>query len=139
MDYRCMLDTNILVYLRDCRSNQLKERFDSLGFGRACISSIALYKLYYGVYKSRNPNISATALNKALFPVEVVSFDDFAAIKAGELRAMFSKDKPGSIIGASDLLIAAHALSLDLPLITHNTAEFSRVPGLRVEDWAFDI
>ncbi len=74
------------------------------------------------------------ALEQFLMPLVIADFDTQAAIMYGELRAVL--EKAGTLIGALDVLIAAHALSLNVILVTNNTREFSRVPGLQIANWA---
>ncbi len=129
-----MLDTNICVYL--IRNNPLRVRrhFEQLHPGDVFISSIVLAELMFGISKSLHQQENTRALEMFLLPLEVAPFDVSAAGAYGDIRS--DLEKQGSIIGANDLLIAAHAISLDMTLVTNNEREFSRVPGLRVENWA---
>jgi len=97
------------------------------------VSVITLAELEYGVSKSSRPARNREALAQFISPLEVVSFDRHATTAYGKLRAAL--EKKGQPIGSMDLLIAAHALSLQVRLITHNVKEFRKVPGLRIEDW----
>ena len=74
-----------------------------------------------------------TALDQFLLPLEVADFDQSAAVFYGEIRAYL--ESKGTLIGSMDMLIAAHALSLEVALVTNNTREFKRVPNLKIEDW----
>jgi len=74
-----------------------------------------------------------TALDQFLLPLEVADFDQSAAVIYGEIRAYL--ESKGTLIGSMDMLIAAHALSLGVALVTNNTLEFKRVPNLKIEDW----
>lgn len=98
-----------------------------------CVSSIALSELEYGVSKSSDPDRNRVALVEFVTPLQVLSYDDGAARKYGALRA--DLEARGVAIGSLDTLIAAHALSRGLVVVTSNEQEFSRVPGLRVENW----
>jgi tRNA(fMet)-specific endonuclease VapC len=94
---------------------------------------ITLVELEYGVSKSSKPGKNKEALDQFVAPLDVVAFDRSATAVYGKLRTTL--EKKGQSIGAMDLLIAAHALSLNVRLVTHNVREFGRVPGLRVESW----
>ena len=90
-------------------------------------------ELDYGVSKSRHVTKNRAALTQFLSPLAVASFDRDAAAAYGRLRATL--EQKGAPIGSMDLLIAAHALSLNVRLVTNNAREFRRVTGLRVENW----
>ena len=98
-----------------------------------CISAITLSELMYGVEKSSFPDRNRQALLQFLSIVEVLDFTQDVSIEYGRIRADLSKK--GTQIGSMDMLIAAHALSEDLILVTNNTREFSRVSGLLLENW----
>jgi tRNA(fMet)-specific endonuclease VapC len=95
---------------------------------------ITLAELEYGVTKSSRPAQNREALEQFISPLDVVPFARAATAAYGRLRTAL--EKKGQPVGSMDLLIAAHALSLNVRLITHNVKEFGRVPGLRIEDWA---
>ena len=97
-------------------------------------SSITVAELQYGVAKSDRPEQNALALAALLAPLDVLAFDDAAAAVYGTVRA--GLERAGTPIGSMDLLIAAHALALGRTVVTNNTREFSRVAGLKVENWA---
>lgn len=129
---RYMLDTNICIHLIHDHPRNLVERFEELTYGDACLSSVVLAELRYGVEKK--PEIrsrSLSALNAMLSFFPVLSFDTAAAESYGVLR-MASPDRRRD---ALDRLIAAHALSRDLVLVTNNTRDFEGYPGLIVENW----
>ena len=128
-----MLDTNIIIYLKNNRSEELIKRFSRHSIRSTCISVITLAELEYGVYKSERPTQNELALVTFLSRIKILPFDDNAAIEYGKIRAeLTSKGQP---IGANDLLIAAHARSEGLTLVTNNTREFSRVAELKLDDW----
>ena len=112
-----------------------RARHDSLAAGgeRACVSSIVLFELWFGVARSNRFERNAGVLRSFLSLVDVLAFSDDAAIAAGELRATLKA--AGTPIGPYDLLIAAHAVRLGATLVTANMREFSRVPGLKLENW----
>ena len=128
-----LLDTNICIYLIRERPRSVLERFSQHAVGDIGISVITLGELEYGVSKSSKPAKNKEALDQFVAPLEVVSFDRAAAAAYGKLRATL--EKRGQPIGAMDLLIAAHGLALNVPVVTHDVREFGSVPGLRVETW----
>ena len=97
------------------------------------VSSITVSEMTYGVEKSRNAEQNRIALLQFLSPLEISPYDASAANHYGEIRSLL--EKAGQPIGALDTLIAAHARSLDATLVTNNEKEFSRVPGLKTENW----
>lgn len=129
-----MLDTNICIYIIKKKPINVFQTFQSLKVGDVCISSITCAELQYGVYKSQHQERNQIALFNFLAPIEILSFSDKAASFYGKIR--FNLEKRGQIIGPYDLLIAAHAVSENLILITNNTDEFSRIPNLQLENWA---
>ena len=131
---RYMLDTNIIAYAKNHRPEQVLKRLMQHRPEEVCISSITLAELEYGVYNSERPEQNQLALMTFLARIEVLPFDAEAAREYGFIRADLKRK--GTPIGANDLLIAAHAKSLGLVLVTNNTREFERVAGLRLENWA---
>lgn len=131
---KIMLDTNICIYLIKRQPTQVLNRFKEYQVGDIGISSITLSELYYGVAKSAHRGKNAKALEEFIIPLEVAPFNEKAAYVYGNIRAHL--EKAGKTIGAMDMLIAAHAMSLDIPLATNNTREFIRIPALDVLDWA---
>jgi len=97
------------------------------------ISAVTLAKLRYGVAKSRYREKNAKALDEFILPPEVLPFNEAATKSYGEIRAAL--EKAGTPIGAMDLMIAAHAASLNMTLVTNNPKEFNRVSKLEVVDW----
>ena len=131
---RYMLDTNIVAFAKNNRPEVVLERMRRFDPGDLCMSAITLAELEYGVFNSSNPERNQVALTLFLANVEVVPFGDDAAVEYGRMRAGLRRK--GTPIGANDLLIAAHAKSLGMTLVTNNTREFARVEGLILEDWA---
>jgi len=129
-----MLDTNICVDLIRRRPPSILFRLQQCSPGDACMSSITLAELEFGVHKSRMPDRNKLALAEFAAPLEILPFDDLAAASYGELRALL--EQQGKPIGSMDTLIAAHALSRGLTLVTNNEREFRRVLGLQVTNWA---
>ena len=128
-----LLDTNICIYLIREKSRSILDRFNEHAVGDIGMSVITLAELEYRVSKSSKPAKNKEALDQFVAPLDVVGFDRSATAAYGKLRATL--EKKGQSIGAMDLLIAAHALALNVRLVTHNVREFGRVPGLRVETW----
>ena len=130
---KLMLDTNACIDIIKDYPSSLRERFASHAVGDIGISIVTLAELEYGVSKSSRPARNREALDQFVSPLEVAPFDRQATAVYGKLRAAL--EKKGQSIGSLDLLIAAHAVRLDVRLVTHNVREFGRVPGLRIEDW----
>lgn len=128
-----MLDTNICIDIITERPKSVLDRFKDHVVGDIGISVITLAELEYGVSASSHPAKNREALNQFVSPLEIAPFERQATAEYGRLRAAL--EKKGQTIGSMDLLIAAHAVSLDVRLITHNSREFGRVPGLKIEDW----
>jgi tRNA(fMet)-specific endonuclease VapC len=130
---KIMLDTNICIYIINRRPAAVLNRFQSFRIGDIGISAITLAELEYGVAKSSQPRRNREALGQFVSPLESAPFDPPATVAYGTIRAAL--EKRGLRIGAMDMLIAAHAVSLHATLVTNNEREFERVPGLRIEDW----
>jgi len=130
---KLMLDTNICIYIIKQQPVAVLKRFLEYQIGDIGISSITLSELRYGVAKSTHQEKNTKALDEFITPLEVVSFDEEAAHIYGDIRAAL--EKAGTPIGAMDMLIAAHAVSLEIPLVTNNTREFVRIPTLNIIDW----
>ena len=131
---RYMLDTNIVAYAKNNRPEVVYERMSRFDPEDLCVSVITLAELEYGVFNSSNPERNQLALTLFLANIEVVPFNDDAAVEYGRIRADLKRK--GTPIGANDLMIAAHAKSLGVTLVTNNTREFERVEELMLEDWA---
>jgi tRNA(fMet)-specific endonuclease VapC len=130
---RYLLDTNICIYLIRRRPARVRERFERCAVGDIGLSTVTLAELQYGVAKSAFPARNQEALEAFTLPLAIVPFDAAAAVAYGPVRT--DLERQGAPIGAMDLLIAAHALSLRVILVTNNTREFARVEGLQVENW----
>jgi len=128
-----MLDTDICCYVMKRSNDLLLRRLKKVPVGDVCVSVIAKSELLYGVEVSPRRQQDETALNAFLSYIEVLEFPDKASSHYAQIRAHLKK--LGTIIGGNDLFIAAHARSLGVTLVTHNTREFGRVPRLAVEDW----
>jgi len=130
---RFLLDTNVCIDMIRGKSDRILSRLRRCRPGEVGISSITLSELWHGVAKSRNPEGNAAALEGFLLPLEVLDFGEAAALAYGADRA--SLEKAGTPIGSMDTLIAAHAVSLGVTLVTSNTRDFRRVRSLIVVDW----
>jgi tRNA(fMet)-specific endonuclease VapC len=128
-----LLDTDICIYLIREQPETLIKQFDRYAVGDVGISTITLAELEYGISKSSKPARNKEALDQFTTPLVVADFDRPATAAYGKLRAALEKRR--HMIGGMDLLIAAHAVSLSVPIVTHNVREFRSVPGLRVETW----
>lgn len=128
-----LLDTNICIALIRQKPVKVIESLVACAPGDVGVSTITIAELTYGAQKSSQTTQNIESLEQFLLPIEVMDFNQPAALVYGGLRAML--EKKGTPIGSLDMLIAAHALSLDVILVTHNTREFERVPKLILEDW----
>lgn len=128
-----MLDTNICIYLIKRKPVSVLQHFQHYRPGDIAISAITLAELEYGVAKSQAKERNKKALSQFLIPLEVLPFDQAAAACYGQIRA--DLERKGQPIGANDLLISAHALTLDALLVTNNLKEFARVTDLKLANW----
>ena len=128
-----MLDTNTIAYAKNKRPESVLNRLLAHDPSEICISAITLAELEYGVCNSSKPVQNRAALLMFLSGISILPFDSQASYEYGEIRHTLKTS--GSIIGANYMLIAAHARSRDLTLVTHNTKEFSRIQNLKLEDW----
>lgn len=129
---KIMLDTDICIYLIRRRPLSVLDRLAEYSIGDVGISAVTLAELQYGVAKSSDLQRNNQALEEFVSPLEIAFFDRHASVQYGKSRAAL--ERKGHPIGSMDLLIAAHALSLGVILVTNNEKEFSRVPGLRVKN-----
>jgi tRNA(fMet)-specific endonuclease VapC len=130
---RFMLDTDTCSDIMKRSHPLVLKRLQSVSVEDVCMSVVTKAELLYGVEVSPRHTQDAVALAAFLPYVEAMEFDDDAALHFAEIRADLKTR--GALIGASDLLIAAHARALRLVLVTNNTAEFERVPNLKLENW----
>ncbi len=127
-----MLDTDTCIAIIKKHSVALK-KLRGKSIGQVGISSITLGELAFGAAKSSRPKDAREALAEFLLALEVAAFDERAATKYGDTRALL--ERRGRPIGPLDTLIGSHAHALDVIIVTHNRREFSQIDGLRVEDW----
>ncbi len=128
-----MLDTNICIYAIKHKPDTVIKRFLSHDPEELCISAITYAELMHGVEKSMAVERNRIAMSLFLSPITILGFDGQAAEEYGRIKAEL--EKKGMTIGSMDTLIAGHAKSRRLILVTNNTREFNRVVGLTVENW----
>jgi tRNA(fMet)-specific endonuclease VapC len=129
-----LLDTNICIYLIKQKPPKVLARFQTLTLSDVGISSITVAELEYGICKSQQQEKNRNALMQFLLPLEIVQFDQTAATIYGSIRSEL--ESRGLVIGSMDMLIAAHALSLGVILVSNNLREFSPIANLSLENWA---
>jgi tRNA(fMet)-specific endonuclease VapC len=129
---RNMLDTNLCIRLLRDRPQGLRPRFNAEA-DTLCISTITLTELLRGAAKSARPAENRREVERLAARLAVLAFDEDAAAHAGEIYAEL--ERHGQLIGPYGILIAGHARSRGLVVITGNLGEFRRVEGLRAEDW----
>ncbi|OON34718.1 VapC toxin family PIN domain ribonuclease [Izhakiella australiensis] len=127
-----LLDTNTCIFTIRNKPAHVRERF-SLNTSRLCISSVTLMELIYGAEKSQAPERNLAVLEGFIARLDVLNYDAPAAAHSGQIRAELSRQ--GLPVGPFDLMIAGHARSRGLIVVTNNTREFARINGLRIEDW----
>jgi tRNA(fMet)-specific endonuclease VapC len=127
-----LLDTNILIYVVKNRPASVRERFTRF-HGQMAMSSVSLLELVYGAEKSAAPERNLRDVEGLAARLEVLPFDAAAATHAGRIRADLAR--AGTPIGPYDQMIAGHARSLGLTLVSNNLREFERVQGLLMENW----
>lgn len=129
---RYLLDTNVCIRVLRDRPPEARERFN-LEADSLCISAVVLTELLHGAAKSSRPEHHRAEVERFAARLEVLPFDEVAADHAADIRATL--ERKGQPIGGYDLLIAGHARSRGLTVVTGNLVEFGRVDGLRCEDW----
>ena len=128
-----LLDTNICIALIRQKPKEIINKLTAYRPGDIGVSTITIAELVHGAQRSKQIEQNMTALDQFLLPLEVVDFDQNAVGAYGHIRTYL--ENKGALIGSMDMLIAAHALSLDVTLVTNNTREFKRTPDLKLEDW----
>jgi tRNA(fMet)-specific endonuclease VapC len=127
-----MLDTNLCIRILRDRPVGLRAKFNDEA-AALCISTVTLAELLYGAEKSARPVEHRRQVDSFSARLEVLPFDEAAAAHFGDIRTTL--ERQGRVIGPYDLMIAGHARSRGLVVVTNNLDEFNRVDGLRVEDW----
>jgi len=129
---RYMLDTNICIYVIKNRPVRLRERFNGYA-DQLCMSVITLAELIHGAEKSTRPSDNLQVVEGFCARLEVLPFSERAASHYGQLCAEL--ERAGRRAGIHDMMIAGHARSEGLIVVTNNEREFERMPGLRIENW----
>ena len=133
-ELRYLLDSNIVIYIRQKRLESVVRHFDRLHPGEAAMSVIAYGELLYGVMKSSRREAGLEQLRELSRVLPALPLPEEAAEMYGVIRAELAQR--GEMIGSNDLWIAAHAMASGLTLVTNNEKEFRRVRGLKVQNWA---
>lgn len=131
-----LLDTCMCIFLIRAKLPAIRERFSRFGVGELAISSITESELRHGAEKSMDPAKNHRQLDLFLLSLPVLPYGGDCARHYGEIRRHL--EVAGTPIGSMEMLIAAHGRAAGLIMVTHNTREFDRVPGLIVEDWALE-
>jgi tRNA(fMet)-specific endonuclease VapC len=134
MDTRYLLDTNICIYIRQKRPEEVLRRFRKLRPGEAGLSVITYGELLYGAAKSKQRDLALERLHELIALMPALALPEEAAEAYGTIRAEL--ESKGEMIGNNDLWIAAHAMAVGLTLVTNNEREFRRVHGLKMQNWA---
>ena len=134
MEPRYLLDTNICIYIRQKRPEEVLRRFRKLRSGEAVLSVITYGELLYGAAKSNHRTAALARLRELVRVLPATGLPETAAEAYGTIRA--DLESKGEMIGNNDLWIAAHAIAEGLILVTNNEKEFRRVRGLKVQNWA---
>lgn len=134
MEPRYLLDTNICIYMRQKRPEEVLRRFRKLRPGEAGLSVITYGELLYGAAKSAQRAAALARLHELVQLLPALPLPETAAEVYGSIRAEL--EAKGEMIGNNDLWIAAHSLASGLTLVTNNEREFRRVRGLKVQNWA---
>ena len=133
-----LLDTNICIYIINEKPKKVLRKFEQYPVHEFAISSITHAELQFGVEKSKKKDINQNALDEFLLPLTILPFHGKNLVVCyGEIRAFL--ESKGKTIGPLDTLIAAHALSLDLTIVSNNIKEFSRIPDLKSENWVSEV
>lgn len=133
---RYMLDTNLCIRVLRDRPPGLRERFNAEA-NDLCISAVTLAELMFGAEKSVEPAVNRRKVENFAARLEVLPFDEPAAAHYADIRSVL--ERKGQVIGPYDMMIAGHARSLGLVVVTGNLGEFRRVDGLRSEDWMGEV
>jgi tRNA(fMet)-specific endonuclease VapC len=128
---RYLLDANAIIALLNDTTSPIARRVRRHAPRDFGVSAVVIHELYYGAFKSQRVEQNVARVDALQF--SVLEFDEEDARRAGQIRAHLASK--GTPIGPYDVLIAGQAMARELTLITHNTSEFQRVPGLTVEDW----
>lgn len=131
-----MLDTDICIYIIKRKPINVLKRLEGIPPGQLSISAITFAELMNGAMKSRYVESNIEKLKELSEILAIDPFDEHAAVACGDVRSAL--ERKGTVIGANDLLIAAHARSRNCILVTNNEKGFKRVDGLKIENWSTD-
>ncbi len=127
------LDTNIIIYALKGTYKEIENHFRSIPFESIVIPRIVVAEIEYGAKKSKNYKQTIEKYNEFINHFEIIDFDEKASRKFGDIR--WTLEQAGKQIGPYDLIIASTVLANEGVLVTHNTKEFERIKGLKIEDW----
>ena len=130
---RYLLDTNSWIHYLKFPKSPIRSRLEALAPTDIAVCSVVKAELFHGAEKYGNRERRLAIVTETIAPYISLPFDDHSAVEYGLIRHQL--ERAGSVIGPNDLMIAAIVRANDLTLVTHNTDEFMRVEGLRVEDW----
>jgi len=134
MVLRYLFDTNICIYIAKQKPLHVLTKFEELVIGEAGMSTVTYGELFYGAQKSQHPQKNTTLLQELASLIPPLPLSTDVGKHYGQVRSKL--EKSGTPIGNNDLWIAAHALSLNVILVTNNLKEFNRIPHLKLENWA---
>lgn len=129
-----LVDTNICIYIMNNRPPEIAEKLTKLAYGSLGMSVITLGELSAGAEKSKRRNDAISTIELLKNSIQILDLKTSVANIFGQIKTYL--ELKGKIIGVNDLWIASHAIDLGLTVVTNNTREFSRVPKLKIENWA---
>ncbi len=133
MTLKYLLDTNICIYIAKQQPLHIYSKFETLVIGEVGMSTVTYGELFYGVQKSQNHKKNMSLLQDLASLIPPLPIPTDAGKHYGQIRTVL--EQKGTPIGNNDLWIAAHALSLNITLVTNNMKEFTRIPHLHLENW----
>lgn len=130
---RYMLDTDMCSYIIKERPASVQQHFQKISMEQLCISVVTYAELIYGIERSSSRRVNRPVIEDFVQHLEVMDWNNGAADQYGVIRAALEAN--GTPIGAMDMMIAAHAKSIKAVLVTNNQKHFTKVKGLKVENW----
>ena len=130
---RFMLDTDMCSYIIRQHPESVRQRFQTLAMDQLCVSVVTYAELMYGVERSSSRRVNRPIVEDFVRHLDVLDWDTGAADHYGVIRAKL--DAAGTPIGAMDMMIAAHAKSIKAVLVTNNQKHFTKVKGLKTDNW----